>query len=131
LRQTFVYLRLPPAGESQSLCGSIRTMNGKMTPYKRLTLVQLITAYQQTGISDSERESIEQEIVRRKIDLEEAKRMKVESLQQIAELKSIDRAVLKDRVQTMFWRIFWRVIGSIIVFIFVMYGLQFWSWLAK
>jgi hypothetical protein len=106
-------------------------MNGKMTPYKRLTLVQLITAYQQTGISDSERQSIEQEIVRRKIDLEEAKRMKVESLQQIAELKSIDRAVLKDRVQTMFWRIFWRVIGSIIVFIFVMYGLQFWSWLAK
>lgn len=102
-------------------------MNGKMTPYKRLTLVQLITAYQQTGISGSERESIEQEIVRRKIDLEEAKRMKVESLQQIAELKSIDRAVLKDRVQTMFWR----VIGSIIVFIFVMYGLQFWSWLAK
>lgn len=106
-------------------------MNVTQRLYKHLTLVQLITAYQRPVDSGNEREALEKEIVRRGIDLEEAKRMKVESLQEIGNLKSIDRAVLKERSLRIFWRIFWRIANTVIAVFIIIYGLQFWSWLTK
>lgn len=69
--------------------------------------------------------------MRRGIDLEEAKRMKVESLQEIGKLNAIDRAVLKERSLSIFWRIFWRLANTVIAVFIIIYGLQFWSWLTK
>lgn len=116
------------ARRNNMLCGTIRTMNTTATTYRRLNLAQLITAYQKPGMSGHERELLEKEIVRRGIDLDEAKQMKVESLQEIAWQKSINRAALRERGLKTFWRIFWRVVAPVIAIFVIGYSLQFWSW---
>jgi hypothetical protein len=106
-------------------------MNKQLTPYKRLSLAQLISAYQRSEVSDQERDLLANELARKKIDLNEAKRMKVDSLQDIEEQKSIDRAVMKERGLIIFWRIFWRLVAPPIAIFVIIYGLQFWDWLTK
>jgi hypothetical protein len=96
-----------------------------------MSLSQLISAYQRSVVPNRERELLEKELVKRKIDLDEAKKMKVEPFQDIEEQKTLDRAVMKGRGHVIFRRIFWRVVVPLIAILVIGYGLQFWSWLTK